>query len=779
MQKSFVPCPCARALFLCAVCVWFSTPFAGLHSQRVTRINPAHITLRGISACGPYNLIAVGDSATILVVTGTDSIFNLFSHRVDAHIDRSITLMAVSYIDSLHGIVGGTSGTIAWTSDAGDRWQESDSKTSGAIRSLGYNDVGAVIGVGDGGTIIRSTDSGRSWAQVSNTSTAQLNAVTFGSPNAGTIVGNDSVILRTTDAGQTWTRFNNPYDFSSDVLNVSKYLTSGIDYAAVAMGGADTMWVTLRKPVFVMKFIRGGIDTSLKLLSNNLILNSGPATALIHSGVPRVEVSLYADDDRVYGQIPGVRWVSNPVMRSGDADGNTNFAAFRFYGASCWPVHGGFDRDRRHTKDSLHIEFLCGENGTLIQFNGGYSSTGNPFNFAPVLFSLASAFAPALHPNDPSAKFGYLVGVGGEIWTTEDGGITWGSKYSSRTESMNAAYAVDSITAIVIGWNGLILRTSNGGAKWDSLWSHTNEKLHGIAFPTPSKGIIVGDNCTILRSTDTARTWSSNGIVKDQSPQKFLYAVDFTSPTTGVAAGESATMYRTTDAGVHWTTINTVESVANDYRQLQAFADGTIYARASTDLLVSHDAGLNWTQVNSLDGGDTLGFGFYNSQIGIVGQRVTSSALVPDTAFFRYTTDGCSTWSNEFAVPLWNYNRVLFHWLNEHQVLMYGIQGFTELLDLTSSGVRVTELSQSFALRAFPNPSNSHFMTIDYDLDHAGSTTIELWNERGERIQSFVEGVERAGHHATRVAIRPELHGAFIIKVLSGSEANALPIIVE
>ena len=737
-------------------------------AQRITRINPQNIALRAVSACGFTNVLTVGDSATVLIFR--DSIHGW--DQPNPHLDRSITLMAASYIDSLHGIIGGSKGTISWTSDGGVTWQQSNSTTNGAIRYLASNGAGAVIGVGDSGVIVRTTDGGKSWTRIKSLTQAQLNAVTFGTPNAGTIVGNDSIILMTTDAGQSWTRFINPYDLSQVA-----FLLDSINYAAVAMNGADRVWVTLREPIFVMPFIRGGIDPSIADISQNLCIGCGPATTLLYCAPFVLPLTIYGTDDFIYYQeYTSNRWFKNFVTVQGDADGHTDVEIWRVLGGTC------IRRPHIGTGGEDVLMFVCGENGFFgytanVAFNYPF-----PLSSRSLLSYLSTSFTPFGTPDALPPHIGYAVGSGGGVARTVDGGFSWSTLTipgdTSGHDTLNTVCKIDSNTAIVVGWNGRIQRTSDAGLTWATLQSNTNERLHGIAFPTPSTGIIVGDNETILRSTDTGKTWSSDGVAKDQSEQKFLYAVDFVNASTGVAAGESGTIFRTTDGGLDWVAKDNVEHGFNDYRQIQAFADGTIYARASTGLLVTHDAGLNWGYVTVPGGGDTLGFGFYNSLIGIVGQRVTSSALVPDTAFFRYTINGGSTWSNEIAVPIWNYNRILFHWLNEHQVLLYGIQGFTVLLDITASGVRQTVLHNTPDFQLSPNPSSGE-VHITFATKSVGPVTIELWDASGKKIATLLSGEEEAGDHSCPFILPKDLHGAYFVRLTRDGGTSEQGIVIE
>jgi len=64
-------------------------------------------------------------------------------------------------------------------------------------------------------------------------------------------------------------------------------------------------------------------------------------------------------------------------------------------------------------------------------------------------------------------------------------------------------------TCVVVGTGGTILTTSDGGATWRSRTSGTTNDLWGIACPSASNWLAVGQRGTILASRGGASSWSS------------------------------------------------------------------------------------------------------------------------------------------------------------------------------------------------------------------------------------------------------------------------------
>ena len=180
-----------------------------------------------------------------------------------------------------------------------------------------------------------------------------------------------------------------------------------------------------------------------------------------------------------------------------------------------------------------------------------------------------------------------------------------------------------------------------------------------------------------------------------------------------------------------------------------------------------------------------MGIEFYNEKIGVIAEygMATSSwdtGYLYDTARFAFTTDGFASKPIEFDIPIINNARMSFHFLDSTSFLCFGSDAFVVKVDMSSNGVKITKIaSPTSPIQAYPNPNTSHITTIAYDLAHSGEVRIELWNVLGERVETLFEGTEEVGHHAQQYKISPALHGAFFVKVLVGSEAKTLPIIIE
>jgi photosystem II stability/assembly factor-like uncharacterized protein len=154
---------------------------------------------------------------------------------------------AISFADSLHGVIGGYGGAAFRTTDGGNTWINARtdllsnfSGVSFASHDLGYAagrsviartkdagmswsptvveggafgdivalDATTAIAAGSNGVVVKTTDGGDHWTQV-NTGGLGGSKLCFSDPLQGTLFGSGGSLLRTTDAGSSWTQLRN------------------------------------------------------------------------------------------------------------------------------------------------------------------------------------------------------------------------------------------------------------------------------------------------------------------------------------------------------------------------------------------------------------------------------------------------------------------------------------------------------------------------------------------------------------------------------------------
>lgn len=157
-----------------------------------------------------------------------------------------------------------------------------------------------------------------------------------------------------------------------------------------------------------------------------------------------------------------------------------------------------------------------------------------------------------------------IVGYGGKILETRDGGRNWEVRKSGTDNALYKVQFVDANTGWTMGQGGTVLKTTDGGATWTKQDSGTENYLFSFRALTPEHLIGVGDRSTIVESRDGGATWTArtyeskggSGMTEEEevvAQQPSFYDVDFIDANTGWIVGEFGKILKTTDGGATWT----------------------------------------------------------------------------------------------------------------------------------------------------------------------------------------------------------------------------------
>lgn len=111
--------------------------------------------------------------------------------------------------------------------------------------------------------------------------------------------------------------------------------------------------------------------------------------------------------------------------------------------------------------------------------------------------------------NFPTPLIGYAAGgsssaptTGGVVYKTTDGGETWASASTGLLgNTIFGIHFVNQDTGYVVGDGGKIQVTENGGASWTTQISPVTTTLNKIYFPTSKTGYICGASGVIIKTT--------------------------------------------------------------------------------------------------------------------------------------------------------------------------------------------------------------------------------------------------------------------------------------
>ncbi len=264
----------------------------------------------------------------------------------------------------------------------------------------------------------------------------------------------------------------------------------------------------------------------------------------------------------------------------------------------------------------------------------------------------------------PSATVGYVVGTGGVIFKTINGGTTWVQQTSPTTSALNDVVFTDANTGWAVGAAGTIVYTTDGST-WNLLSpAITTLALNGVSGIGSNIWIGGGaDNakCAIYYSTDSGASWDTVAVANNPSLDQCT-DISFSDATHGFAScdagnGAKPVMF-TTDGGVTWTASTTVNYGAYPYTRydlegIRAISNSTIIATGwgsyvggqPTVILVSTDGGVNFNAPDPTYAWATYGYG-YNIGVFDDGEAVIVGIGSGTAAFTLHGTGpGYATWT--------------------------------------------------------------------------------------------------------------------------------------
>ena len=155
-----------------------------------------------------------------------------------------------------------------------------------------------------------------------------------------------------------------------------------------------------------------------------------------------------------------------------------------------------------------------------------------------------------------------VVGYGGKILVTTDGGKSWQVKPSGTELALYNVKFPDEQNGWICGQDGLILYTRDGGETWQKQESGISFPIFALWFVSSTHGWAVSERATYLRTTNGGESWESGyieasleGVDEDATlalVDPVLYDIHFLDEQNGWMAGEFGKIYHSTDGGVSW-----------------------------------------------------------------------------------------------------------------------------------------------------------------------------------------------------------------------------------
>lgn len=647
-------------------------------------------------------------------------------------------LRSMDAVDENHVWFGTSAGVVLHTFDGGQSWQLQQTPTQAYIYGIDFVDqeYGWAMGEeeGIGGVILHSTDGGRTWHRLSPPTDLspffRMHAVEFLDRKVGWSVGVSGLVLHTKNGGQSWEKQNvtasdgffRDLEDLSVIDNLRVWVAGNFTLAHTEDGGKT--WHTDTTEV-------GRYD-----FRQVFFVDQAHGWAVSEFGG-----KLFKTTDGGKNWVPGNGNMEEGIFQvfflnpdSGWANGSKGIY---------WTTNGGEHWEKISEQLIGNFVFVNEKIG-WSGFKAGTDilrTTDGGHSWEKLSRTITKANLQAV--DFVNSQTGWVVGSGGTILATKDGGQHWIRQQSGVDTRLTDVMFLNSELGWAVGFSGTVLRTQNGGETWELLQQIPGRNTNrAIFFVDSLTGWLVGGDVLepgwIRHTTDGGETWI------EQTPGTIprMFDVYFLDKNTGWVVGESGHIWHTRDGGTNW---ELQESGVNANLVVVEFTsplNGWISVGGNF-VLHTINGGANWDVIN-IDGfqGGLGDLSFVDDNHGWIagGLGVIFS-----------TEDGGATWKRQPSGTTITFHSVDFANLNEGWVVgNSGVILHTSTGGITSVQPRseISPFPSTFHLYpTFPNPFNSQ-TKIRFDIKKPlAHVSLIIYDVLGRRVSELVNARLREGSY--------------------------------
>ena len=178
------------------------------------------------------------------------------------------------------------------------------------------------------------------------------------------------------------------------------------------------------------------------------------------------------------------------------------------------------------------------------------------------------------------------------------------------TDRFYDVQALSTDRAVVVGYGGKILETGDGGRTWETRESGVDTALYSVDFSDEQHGFIAGQEGVILHTADAGKTWEkqeSNAYIDEGNGKQalYLFALDAIDADHAWAVGDRSILTSTSDGGKTWKARKVAMELDISGGQSLASADPVFYDVKFTDAQHGWIVGEFGKIMHTEDGGET------------------------------------------------------------------------------------------------------------------------------------------------------------------------------
>lgn len=493
-----------------------------------------------------------------------------------------------TFLDTQHGWIVGGNGALLRTSDGGSTWspQASILRTTPFLGlSIVFTDALTGVVSMNNGSLLRSSDGGFSWGLLPRSA---LTLQKLRKAPDGSVWGFGSLgaIARSTDAGLTWQRFSTGittvvYDIDfPDAQTVVAVCGGGIVLRSLDAGQSWTnMPAGIGTDIISIDFRDAMTGFAVQKPKYLLTTTDGGAT--------------WRDTSFTVNELTQVRFV----------DAGTGWLVSNSVGSVFKTVDGGMswqsvEVEQPHRFTFYAVHSLDAQKALLLGTGGAMFTTDD----GGQLWAQRGTAISRQHFNSVTALSDSAAWVFGDgaAFFTNDAGLTWSGSDTISLPGFRAGYALSETRIIGSGSQGQVMFSPDGGQSWQTQELSARGLIRQIVFVDDDNGWLAGAHGTLARSSDGGASW----IELDAGVTHDFNGIAALSASEAWIVGNEGRIYHTTDGGASWSPQSTPVVT---HLQTIHFTDALNgWAGGQLALLRTSDGGATWIPVTGLAGLDVI-----------------------------------------------------------------------------------------------------------------------------------------------------------------------------
>jgi photosystem II stability/assembly factor-like uncharacterized protein len=331
-----------------------------------------------------------------------------------------------------------------------------------------------------------------------------------------------------------------------------------------------------------------------------------------------------------------------------------------------------------------------------------------------------SGYSAAVFLTSQRAVFGT---TSGEIFRTEDRGLTWSLKKTDTNEAIQTLIRVDSNSLYALQGRNRFLKSTDGGLSWITHLNTSGCNLWKLDFLDKDTGYAVGSigyganakGC-IVKTMDGGLQWTvkSSGTIGAlwevvQTDSRIIYAFGaqgtvlktinggdswryiptgfamdiksayFTTPSTGFTVGSAGLILKTLDSGATWSSQNVGNSESFNCVLFTTAKNGFVVG-SSGSIFTTQDAGVTWDSPKAAFGNVLFSIHFWDALLGYT---------LGDTGMLLQTVDGGKSWA-QINEPIRTHLNAV-HFINKDTGIVAGANG--QIYKTWSGGLKWSKIA--------------------------------------------------------------------------------------